>query len=183
MSRVGKQPIDILPDVKVEYKDRVFKAQGPLGALEQSIHPAVDLEIGDKVITVSRRSEEKQDRSLHGLYRTLVSNMVTGVKEGFRKVLLVEGIGYRRSLQGKSLVLELGFSHPIVLRIPEGIKIELEDPNQIIVSGIDKQLVGDVAAQIRILKPPEPYKGKGIRYEDEYVRRKAGKTATSQGEA
>jgi large subunit ribosomal protein L6 len=184
MSRVGKKPITILPDVKVNYANRTLTVQGPLGTMKQIVHPALDLNVDGQVIAVTRRSERKEDKSLHGLFRSLVANMVEGVKQGFRKTLVIEGIGFRGKIQGKALVMELGYSHAVVFLMPDGIKITVEeDANKtvrIIVSGINKQLVGQVAATIRGLRPPEPYKGKGIRYSDEQVRRKAGKTATSQ---
>jgi large subunit ribosomal protein L6 len=184
MSRVGKKPITILPDVKVNYADHTVTVQGPLGTLKQIVHPALDLKVEGGSITVLRQSERKDDRSLHGLFRSLVANMVQGVKQGFHKTLVIEGIGFRGKIQGKALVLELGYSHSVVFQMPEGIKITVEEDAskivRIIVSGANKQLVGQVAATIRALRPPEPYKGKGIRYSDEQVRRKAGKTATSQ---
>jgi large subunit ribosomal protein L6 len=182
MSRVGKKPIEILAGVKVDYTNRQVTVQGPQGSIKQMLHPVLDLKLENNIITVTRNSEKQLDRAVHGLYRTLIANMVIGAKNGFAKKLVIEGIGFRREIMGKTAVFELGFSHPIVLRIPDGIKITLEDPNKVIVSGVDKQLVGEVAATIRQFRPPEPYKGKGIRYENEQIRRKAGKTATSEGE-
>jgi large subunit ribosomal protein L6 len=182
MSRVGRRPIVILPEVKVDYKDRKVTVQGPLGTMQQILHPVLDLKIENATVTLTRKVDRKLERSLHGLYRTLLANMVLGVKKGFSKTLVIEGIGFKRAVVGKAVSFELGFSHSVVLRMPEGIKITLEDPNKVVVSGVDKQLVGEVAATIRQLRPPEPYKGKGIRYENEQIRRKAGKTATSAGE-
>lgn len=179
MSRVGKKTIAILPDVKVDLKDQLIEVKGPLGSLNFEIPAGISLEIKDNEINVNRNTDSREDRAFHGLTRTLIANMIEGVKVGYKKTLIVDGIGYRREISGKSLVLEVGFSHSIVFRMPEGINITVENPNKLTVAGVSKQLVGDVAAAIRKVRPPEPYKGKGIRYEGEHIRRKAGKTATS----
>jgi large subunit ribosomal protein L6 len=187
LSRVGKNPIVIPSGVKLEIAEHQVKVSGPLGKLEKAIHPSIKVNLednsakdgsasGGKVI-VSRPSDSKFHKSLHGLFRMLIYNMVVGVTQGFKKVLLINGVGYKAELSGKFLNLSLGYSHPIVFLPPEGIKIELENPTKIIVSGLDKELVGLVAAKIRAFRPPDPYKAKGIKYEDEWVRRKAGKTA------
>ncbi len=178
MSRVGKKPIPIPSGVKVEIEDNLIMVTGPKGKLTQRIHPSMIVETYQDELVVKRPSDDKFHRSLHGLTRSLVANMVTGVITEYWKSLEIQGIGYKAELKGKKLNLSLGFSHPILFSPPEGIKIELDGPNKIKVSGVDKQLVGLVAAKIRSFRPPEPYKGKGIRYEGEMVRKKAGKTAT-----
>lgn len=151
---------------------------GPKGELSQMIHPSMTVELAGNELVVNRPSEAKFHKSLHGLTRSLIANMVIGVTTGYEKSLEIQGVGYKAVLAGKKLNLSLGLSHPVLLSLPEGIKVELNGPNKIKVSGIDKQLVGLVAAKIRSFRPPEPYKGKGIRYEGEIVRKKAGKTAT-----
>ncbi len=176
MSRVGRMPIPIPPQVKVEIKPGLVKIEGPKGRLEQSVHRRLVVKQDDGALMVERPTDSKMFRSLHGLTRTLLSNMVTGVTEGHQKVLEVNGVGYRADLQGEALVLQLGLSHAIVFRPPQGIELEIGPKGVLItVRGIDKQLVGQVAAKIRSFRPPEPYKGKGIRYQGESVRRKAGK--------
>jgi large subunit ribosomal protein L6 len=178
MSRVGKKPISIPSGVKVTVRKSQITVTGPKGELTQAIHPSMQVE-GDKdVLMVQRPSNNKFHRSLHGLTRSLIANMVAGVTSEYHKSLEIQGIGYRAELKGKKLNLTLGLSHPILFSPPGGIKIELDGPTKIRVSGIDKQLVGLVAAKIRSFRPPEPYKGKGIRYQGEMVRKKAGKTAT-----
>jgi large subunit ribosomal protein L6 len=169
-------PIAIPPEVKVEIQPGLVKVEGPKGHLEQPVHQRMVVKKDDQALTVERPGESKLFRSLHGLTRTLLSNMVTGVTKGHQKILEVNGVGYRADMQGKALVLQLGLSHPIVFMPPEGIELEIGPKGVLItVRGIDKQLVGQVAAKIRSFRPPEPYKGKGIRYQGEAVRRKAGK--------
>ena len=175
MSRVGKVPIPIPKDVKVKLTDSTLEVVGPGGRLTQRISPKIEVSIGSEQIVVRRPNDQRTSRSLHGLTRVLIANMVTGVTQGFEKMLEIQGIGYRAGLQGNTLRLNLGFSHPVLFRLPEGIKVEVERQTQIKVQGIDKQLVGSVAAKIRSFKPPDPYKGKGIRYTGEYVKLKVGK--------
>ena len=177
MSRIGKMPIIIPDGIQIEKKADLFIVKGQKGELQERIHPEISVEVKDGVITVKRPSDNKNHRALHGLTRSLIQNMVTGLTEGNQKRLEIIGVGYRAEIKGKTLVLQLGYSHPIYMRPPDGIAIETPSPNQIVIQGIDKHLVGQVAAKIRSFRPPEPYKGKGIRYEGEYVRRKAGKTA------
>jgi len=176
VSRVGKMPIEIPQGVEIKIEGNRIKAKGSKGELTVDVHPDMLVKIDDGLIQISRPSESKLHRSLHGLSRTLVANIIQGVSEGFSKQLEIQGVGYRAEMRDGRLVLQLGFSHPIVFVPPEGIETEIAG-NIITISGIDKQLVGQVAAKIRSFKPPEPYKGKGIRYVGEYVRRKAGKTA------
>ena len=177
MSRVGKRPIPIPDGVSVDIKDNVVTVKGSLGTLKHVAPPSMQIRQEDKQILVERASNSKLHRSLHGLTRTLIANMVEGVTSGFQKVLEIRGTGYRAQLQETSLVMQLGFSHPVTMIPPEGIAFQVPAPNRIVVKGIDKELVGQVAARIRATKKPEPYKGKGIRYEGEWVRKKAGKTA------
>lgn len=176
MSRIGLMPIQIPAGVKVEIGKTEVTVSGPKGTLTQNYRTEVEIKLENGICTVSRKNNSKAARALHGLYRKLIANMVTGVSEGFNKVLLVNGVGYRAELSGKALVLKLGFSNPIEYPIPEGITINLEGNNRIVVSGFDRQQLGQVCAEIRAFRPPEPYKGKGIRYENEYVRSKVGKT-------
>ncbi len=175
MSRIGKLPVEIPSGVTVEYKPGFVSVQGPKGRLEQEMDLAVDVELQENIAVVNRKDETKRSRSLHGLYRKLLSNMVEGVSKGFTKTLLINGVGYRAEVQGDFLVLNIGYSNPMEYYIPEGTAITCEGNNKIIVSGIDRQKVGQVSAEIRSLRPPEPYKGKGIKYEDELIRRKIGK--------
>ena len=175
MSRIGKLPISIPTGVTVTLKDNVVTVKGPKGELSRDLHPDMNITVEGNVITVTRPSEQKEHRALHGLTRALVTNMVTGVSEGFTKTLEINGVGYRAAKQGNKLALTLGFSHPVEMEAPAGITIEVPAPNKIVVSGADKEVVGAVAADIRKWIKPEPYKGKGIRYEGEVVRRKAGK--------
>lgn len=177
MSRIGKQPITIPDKVNFELDGNKIKVTGPKGTLEFEHHPRMTVSVDGSTVRVSRPNDSKTSRALHGLTRALLSNMVVGVSQGFKKSLEVIGVGYRAEMRGKSLQLALGYSHSIVLVPPAGVSIEVEGTNKINVLGIDKQLVGEVAAKIRSFRPPEPYKGKGIRYEGEQVRRKAGKTA------
>ena len=177
MSRIGKMPIKIPQGVEITRADDVIKVKGPKGELSEKVHPSIETEITADQVIVRRPSEAKYHRSLHGLTRALIANMVTGVTEGFKTKLEIIGVGYRAEKKGKAVTFYLGYSHPITLIAPEEIEIELEGANKIEVSGINKQVVGQVASEIRSFRPPEPYKGKGIRYADEQVRRKAGKTA------
>jgi large subunit ribosomal protein L6 len=181
MSRVGKAPIEIPKGVTVKVAGRTVTAKGPKGELKTEITGDITVRVDGDIVTVERSSETKQNRSLHGTMRALVANTVTGVSEGFFKNLDIIGVGYSAELKGKSLHLKLGYSHPCVYEPPAGIEIEVPESTRIVVRGVDKELVGQAAADIRALKPPEPYKGKGIRYHDEYVRRKAGKLAVSSG--
>lgn len=183
MSRIGKLPIEIPSGVTVDIKDGVVTVKGPKGELSENIHPNIKVEIKDNEIICIREGEDKLSRSLHGLSRNLINNMIIGVTKGFEKKLEIIGVGYRAQPSGNKVSLSLGFSHPIEYKAPEGIKFELdpEKKNILIVSGINKQIVGEVAAKVRSYRKPEPYKGKGIRYIDEYVARKAGK-AVAKGE-
>ena len=177
MSRIGKAPIEIPSGVDITVNGNHVVVKGPKGTLEQDVHPDISVRVADGTVTVERPSDERRHRSLHGLTRSLVANMVTGVTAGFSKTLEIVGVGYRASLKGSDLEVLVGFSHPVLVPAPQGITFAAETPTRITVSGSDKQLVGQVAADIRALRPPDPYKGKGIRYEGEYIRRKAGKAA------
>jgi large subunit ribosomal protein L6 len=178
MSRVGKNPIPIPDKAKVEIKDSIVTVTGPKGTLSREIHPDITANVEDNQVIVSRSSDLKKHRALHGLTRALLNNMVVGVTDGYKRELQIVGVGYRAEMQGKNLILHLGYSHPIVLNPPEDVKIEaLTKENKIFVEGIDKELVGQVAAKIRSFRKPEPYKGKGVRYAGEHVRSKAGKKA------
>ncbi len=176
MSRIGKMPITIPKGVKVELNNNNIKISGEKGALERNIHPDIQVKIEEDKIYVFRPSENKFHRSLHGLSRALINNMVKGVSSGFEKILEIQGVGYRAVLEGEKMVLQIGYSHPVEVDTPKGIEFEVEKQKIIKVKGIDKQLVGETAAKIRSLRKPEPYKGKGIRYINETVRRKVGKT-------
>lgn len=175
MSRIGKLPVEIPAGVTITVDQNAIKVAGPKGELQEAALPHVDVAINENVLTVTRKSDEKIARAQHGLMRALINNMVEGVTKGFEKKLEVNGVGFKVALQGNKLILNLGFSHPIEFTAPEGVTITVDKMN-IIVSGISKQQVGQVAADIRKFKKPEPYKGKGIKYEDEYIIRKAGKT-------
>jgi large subunit ribosomal protein L6 len=177
MSRIGKSPIELPAGVNVSVSPGRVMVNGPLGELSQQVPPRMNIEQENGVVTVKRPTERNEDRALHGLTRTLVANMVEGVTKGFEKRLEIQGVGYRATLRGNALELAVGFSHPVVVEPPAGITFEVPAPTQIVVKGIDKQQVGQTAAEIRKVRPPEPYKGKGIRYEGEYVRRKVGKRA------
>jgi large subunit ribosomal protein L6 len=177
MSRIGRSPIELPAGVSVSISPGRVMVNGPLGELAQAVPQRMKIEQDDGTITVSRPSERGEDRALHGLTRTLVANMVEGVTKGFEKRLEIQGVGYRASLRGTALELNVGFSHPVVKDAPAGITYEIPSQNEIVVKGIDKQQVGQIAAEIRKVRPPEPYKGKGIRYQGEYVRRKVGKRA------
>ena len=176
MSRIGRLPIPIPDAVKVDVKEHHVTVQGPKGALSFTVHPAMQVEVKDRQVLCGRPTDEKFHKALHGLTRSLIANMVTGVVKGFERKLELVGVGYRASTMGPNLNLSLGYSHPIIYPVPQGIRIEVKDQTQITVSGIDKQLVGAVAAKIRSFRPPEPYKGKGVKYAEERIRRKAGKT-------
>ena len=175
MSRIGRKPINIPAGVEVKFENSVMTVKGPKGTLTQKINPNMTVEINDGIIEVKRPNDDKMNRSLHGLTRTLIANMMVGVTEGYKKQLEVNGVGYRCQKQGKQLVMNLGFSHNVVFEDTEDITIEVPGPNSIIIHGADKQKVGQFAAEIREKRPPEPYKGKGIKYVDEYIRRKEGK--------
>jgi large subunit ribosomal protein L6 len=179
MSRVGYDPITLPAGVEVTVDDGVVAVKGPKGTLRERIDPRITTRIEDGVVFLERADEERHTRALHGLSRALVNNMVVGVSNGFEKVLETVGVGYRAALKGKGLELQVGFSHPVVIEAPEGIEFEVPEQTRIIVRGIDKQKVGQVAANIRAVRKPEPYKGKGIRYVGEHVRRKAGKAGIS----
>ena len=179
MSRIGKSPIDLPSGVDVKVADGVVTVKGPKGSLTQEIQPSMSVGVEDGTVTVSRESEERHVRALHGLTRSLINNMVIGVTDGYSKELTAVGVGYRAALKGSNLELQVGFSHPVSIDAPDGISFDVPEPTKIIVSGIDKQMVGQVAANIRAVRPPEPYKGKGIRYSDEQVRRKAGKAGVT----
>jgi large subunit ribosomal protein L6 len=179
MSRVGKKPIKIPAGVQIGVDGPHLKVKGPKGELQREIDSRVSVAVNDGLITVSRASDEKFFRALHGLYRSLISNMVTGVTQGYEKKLEIVGVGFKAEMKNKRLTLQIGFSHPIIFVPPPEINIACESPTMIAVSGTDKELVGQIAAKIRGFRPPEPYKGKGIKYIDEVVRRKAGKTAGS----
>lgn len=175
MSRVGRRPIEIPGEVRVEVRGVQVEVEGPKGRLSRAIHPSMRVEVDDGKIIVARPSDSKFHKSLHGLTRSLLANMVEGVTKGFQKILEITGVGYRADVREKVLSLQLGYSHPIVFVPPDGIDVEVDRQTRVIVKGIDKQLVGQVAAKIRSFRPPEPYKGKGIKYEGEHIRRKAGK--------
>lgn len=178
MSRIGKLPVSVPAGVEVSINGSEVTVKGPKGELTQTFHSELTIEKAeDGSIVVTRPDDERKSRSMHGLTRTLIHNMVIGVSEGYSKTLELVGVGYRAAVKGNKLELNLGFSHPVIIETPEGIKFECPDQSKIVVSGIDKQQVGQVAADIRKWRKPEPYKGKGIRYEGEHVRRKEGKTA------
>ena len=178
MSRIGKQPVEIPTGVEVTVGDgNVVSVSGPRGSLSQAMHANMRIVVGDGVVRVERPDDQGFNRGLHGLTRTLVANMVEGVTKGYEKSLQIVGVGYRAAMKGKDLEVQAGYSHPVLVTVPEGIEFEVPTPTQIVVRGNDKQAVGEIAAKIRKIRKPEPYKGKGIRYEGEYVRKKAGKAA------
>jgi large subunit ribosomal protein L6 len=177
VSRIGKQPIELPAGVSVSLSPGRVMVNGPLGELSQQVPARMQLEQEDGTVVVKRPTERGEDRALHGLTRSLIANMVEGVTSGFQKRLEIQGVGYRAALRGTDLELNVGFSHSVVLKAPQGITFEVPTPTEVIVKGIDKQQVGQIAAEVRKVRPPEPYKGKGIRYEGEYVRRKVGKRA------
>lgn len=180
MSRVGQRPVEVPDGVEVRVDGSRVAVKGPKGEIEQSFDPGMRIETSDGQVTVTRPSDQARHRALHGLTRSLIANMVTGVTDGFERALEIHGVGYRAEKRGKKLVLSVGFSHQVEIDQPEGIEFVVESPTLIRVRGVDKQLVGQTAAEIRQVRPPEPYKGKGIRYQGEQVRRKAGK-ATAGG--
>src|SRR5690349_11307458 len=181
MSRIGRLPIAVPSGVDVTIDGRNVTVKGPKGTLSRSLHPDIAVSQEDGSIVVTRPTEQKTHKQLHGLTRTLVNNMVVGVTDGYRKGLEITGVGYRAALNGKKLQLNLGYSHPIEIEPPAGITFEVENPTRLAVVGIDKELVGQVAAQVRATRKPEPYKGKGVRYAGEYIRRKAGKAGKIGG--
>ncbi len=175
MSRIGKNPINVPDNVTIDIKDRVIAVKGPLGEDSLEVLEGVTISVNDKVITIGTESDDKQLAAYQGLFRSLINNMVVGTSQGFEKDLEIIGVGYRANQQGENIQFQLGYSHPILFEAPADIKLEAVEATKVKVKGINKQAVGQVAANIRKLRPPEPYKGKGIRYKDEYVRRKAGK--------
>ncbi|MCI0404844.1 MAG: 50S ribosomal protein L6 [candidate division Zixibacteria bacterium] len=177
MSRIGKLPVSLPAGVSVNFSGPVVTVKGPKGTLTRTFRPEVTVSQADGQLVVKRNGESRLHKSLHGLSRALLANMVTGVTREFSKVLIIVGVGYRAEVSGKLVSFSLGYSHPILIRPPEGVKITVENPTRVVVSGVDRELVGEVAAKIRGLRAPEPYKGKGIQYEGEKLRRKAGKTA------
>ena len=177
MSRIGKQPIEVPQGTDVTLNGQVVHVKGPKGELTFDVHPDISVSMDDRVVSVTRSSDEPKQRALHGLTRMLVANMVEGVVNGFTKTLEIQGVGYRAMKKGSGIELHLGFSHTIAYSPPDGVTLDLPDQTTIVVTGVDKQKVGQAAAEIRSFRPPEPYKGKGIRYKGEHVRRKAGKTA------
>jgi large subunit ribosomal protein L6 len=177
MSRIGKQPIAIPEGVTIDAKPGNVSVKGPKGELNQTVSHEMKVEIDDGTLTVSRPTDRGEHRALHGLTRSLIANMVEGVTGGFEKRLQIQGVGYRAQLKGKALEMALGYSHPVTLEAPKGIEFEVPQPTEVVVRGIDKQLVGETAARIRKSRPPEPYKGKGVRYAGEHVARKVGKRA------
>jgi large subunit ribosomal protein L6 len=176
MSRIGRRPISIPDKVTVTVDGATVTVKGPKGQLSRELVPEVSVEQADGTVQVNRRDESRIARQRHGLSRTLVANMVEGVSQGFQKRLEIQGVGYRAQVQGRNLLLNMGYSHPVTIEPPEGIQLAVENNTNVIISGIDKEAVGNIAARIRSVRPPEPYKGKGIRYAGEMVRRKVGKT-------
>lgn len=177
MSRIGKKPVKIASGVKLAQNGNVITVTGPKGTLSMEVDPIIKFEINGEEVQFTRSADTKRDKAMHGLYAVMLKNLVAGVTEGYTKKLELVGIGYRAEYRNNNLFLSLGFSHPIIFHPPEGIKVDLQSDTIMVISGIDKQLVGQVAAKIRSFKEPEPYKGKGIKYEGEYIRRKAGKAA------
>jgi len=179
MSRIGKKPIVVRPGVKVRVGAGVVEVEGPKGKLAQTFHHSMLVKMEGDTITVAPPSQDKFHRSLHGLTRTLIANAITGVADGFTRTLEINGVGYKAQTDGKKLTMTLGYSHPVVYEAPGGIKLEVKENTTVVVSGADRKMVGETAAKIRSFRPPEPYKGKGIKYQEEVIRRKAGKTAAS----
>jgi len=181
MSRIGRKPIPIEKGIKVEKKENTIKIIGPKGELSANVPASIKVEINTNEIVLSRSSDSKTQKALHGTWRAHLNNMIKGVSEGFQRKLEIVGVGYKAEMKSGNIQLALGYSHPILFRPPKNIKIEVPQVTNIIISGIDKQLVGQVAAKLRSFRPPEPYKGKGIKYEGDYIRRKAGKAAATAG--
>jgi large subunit ribosomal protein L6 len=177
MSRIGRKPIQIPEGVQIDVKSGGVTVKGPKGELNQSVDRDMKVQVDDATLTVQRPTDRGDHRALHGLTRSLIANMVEGVTEGFERRLEIQGVGYRANLRGKTLEMSLGYSHPVAIEAPEGIEFEVPQPTEVVVRGIDKQLVGEIAARIRKSRPPEPYKGKGVRYQGEHVARKVGKRA------
>lgn len=175
MSRIGRNPVAIPAGVEVKLDGSTVTVKGPKGTLTRTVHSNMKVELDGAVVTVTRPDDTNLNKSLHGLTRTLIANMVEGVEKGYSKELEVNGVGYRVAVQGKDLVLNIGYSHQVIMALPEGITVECPNPNKIVISGPDKQVVGQFAAEVREKRPPEPYKGKGIKYVDEHIRRKEGK--------
>jgi large subunit ribosomal protein L6 len=181
MSRIGKKIIIVPKDAKIEVKDNLILVEGPKGKLSRPLSPRITLEIKEKEVSVKRVADTKMDKSLHGLFRALIVNMLKGVTEGYKKELEIIGVGFKAGVQGNILNMSLGFSHPVNFSIPQGIKIETPKPTQIVITGIDKELVGKVSTEIRSVYPPEPYKGKGVRFLGEFVKKKVGKAQATGG--
>lgn len=181
MSRVGKKPIGIPDKVKVRIEDETIFVDGPKGKLNFKVRPEVEVEVKDNEIHVKRKAEDGNHTAMHGMVRAIISNMIVGVSEGFSKVLEIIGVGYKAEAKGKEIVLQLGYSHPIHFPLPEGVEAKVDKQTRITISGYDKQVIGEIAAKIRDLRPPEPYKGKGIRYAGEHVKQKVGKAAVASG--
>ncbi len=175
MSRIGKKPIAIPAGVEIKLDGNTVTVKGPKDTLTQTVHPNMEVKVEGTELLVTRPNDQKENRALHGLTRSLLANMVTGVTEGFTKELEINGVGYRAAMEGKTLVLTIGYSHLVKMETPDGLKCEVPAPNKIVISGADKQAVGQFAAEVRKQRPPEPYKGKGIKYADEHIRRKEGK--------
>lgn len=176
MSRVGRLPVPIPKGVSVDVSESLVKVKGPKGELQESYRPEVKVTVDGETVLVERTTESRKARGFHGLYRQLIHNMIVGVTDGYARTLLINGVGFRAEVSGNAITLNLGYSNPIEFRLPDGVTADAEGPNKLTVRGIDKQLVGKVASEIRKIRPPEPYKGKGVKYEDEYVRRKVGKS-------
>ncbi|MDR1325631.1 MAG: 50S ribosomal protein L6 [Treponema sp.] len=176
MSRIGKIPVRVPAGVKVSFHNEVITVEGPKGKLIQKYHPVISFKPEEDLIVISRANEEKQTKAFHGLYRNLLNNMVIGVSTGFTRALVITGVGYRAEVQGRVMSMSLGYSNDILVGIPEGLSVVIEANGRVVISGIDKQQVGEFASEIRKLRLPEPYKGKGIRYEDEQIKRKVGKS-------
>ncbi|HTO06459.1 MAG TPA: 50S ribosomal protein L6 [Myxococcota bacterium] len=181
MSRIGKQPVAIAKGVEVQVANGRVRVKGPKGQLEEAVAPHTKVEVAGAEVRVARDSDEKRAKAMHGLMRALIANMVTGVTTGFSKSLDVIGVGYRAEVQGKKLTLTIGYSHPVVVEVPQGLEVVAESQTRLVIKGANKQQVGQFAAEVREVRMPEPYKGKGIRYVDEVVRRKVGKTGVSSG--
>jgi large subunit ribosomal protein L6 len=178
MSRIGKKPIEIPKDITITYAKKEFSVKGKNGTMKNTIHENVDLQINDQNIVVIAKDQSRKNRAFQGMTRSIVNNMIIGVTKGFERSLEINGIGYRAEVNSNVLKLTLGYSHPIEFKLPEGVTAEVQKQNHIKISGMDKQVVGQLCAEIRALRPPEPYKGKGVKYSEEYIQRKAGKTGT-----